>query len=191
MAVEFRDEDTGAHTDRIGHFSARLARAVGKVAVPDSVLLKAGPLTDSERASMQTHARTGHRLLGGSSSALLDLATSIALSHHEKWDGSGLSARTRRRRDPDRRPDRRDRRRLRRVGHFDPQLLDIFLNLVADEHSTDAPPDPHSGRAVSAERAKGLEPRRQAAPAVKLTAAGSATMAFAVSIRLRPLDLAA
>jgi HD-GYP domain-containing protein (c-di-GMP phosphodiesterase class II) len=89
MAVEFRDEDTGAHTDRIGHFSARLARAVGKVAVPDSVLLKAGPLTDSERASMQTHARTGHRLLGGSSSALLDLAASMALSHHEKWDGSG------------------------------------------------------------------------------------------------------
>jgi HD-GYP domain-containing protein (c-di-GMP phosphodiesterase class II) len=185
MAVEFRDEDTGAHTDRIGHYSARLARAagmpadhvvaigdaaplhdVGKVAVPDSVLLKAGPLTDSERAIVQTHARTGHRLLGGSSSALLDLAASIALTHHEKWDGSGyprglagdeipiegrivaiadvFDALTHDRVYRAAIPFEQSVQIMRdgRGTHFDARLLDIFLDLVADEHSTDAPPDP-------------------------------------------------
>ena len=108
MAVEFRDEDTGAHIERIGRFSKLLAvqaaRAdefcerlshaaplhdVGKVAIPDAILLKPGPLTAEERAIVETHAEEGHRLLRGSSSRILDLAASIALSHHEKWDGSG------------------------------------------------------------------------------------------------------
>jgi methanogenic corrinoid protein MtbC1 len=108
MAVEFRDEDTGAHIERIGRFStllaeqigmdqefcARLSHAaplhdVGKVAIPDAILLKPGPLTAEERAIVETHAEEGHRLLSGSSSSILDLAASIALSHQEKWDGSG------------------------------------------------------------------------------------------------------
>jgi hypothetical protein len=108
MAVEFRDEDTGAHIERIGRFStllaeqvgmenefsARLSHAaplhdVGKVAIPDAILLKPGPLTPEERAIVETHAEEGHRLLQGSSSSILDLAATIALSHHEKWDGSG------------------------------------------------------------------------------------------------------
>jgi HD-GYP domain-containing protein (c-di-GMP phosphodiesterase class II) len=108
MAVEFRDEDTGAHIERIGRFSKLLAvqagRAeefcerlshaaplhdVGKVAIPDAILLKPASLTAEERAIVQTHAEEGHRLLRGSSSRILDLAASIALSHHEKWDGSG------------------------------------------------------------------------------------------------------
>ncbi len=108
MAVEFRDEDTGAHIERIGRLSARLAdhigvdvafcarlshaaplHDVGKVAIPDSILLKPGPLTPAERAIVETHAEEGHRLLSRSSSSILDLAASIALSHHEKWDGSG------------------------------------------------------------------------------------------------------
>jgi HD-GYP domain-containing protein (c-di-GMP phosphodiesterase class II) len=108
MAVEFRDEDTGAHIERIGRFSRLLAEQagreaefcerlshaaplhdVGKVAIPDAILLKPGPLTPEERAIVETHAEEGHRLLRGSSSRILDLASSIALSHHEKWDGSG------------------------------------------------------------------------------------------------------
>jgi hypothetical protein len=108
MAVEFRDEDTGAHIERIGRFSTLLAEQVGmeeefclrmvhaaplhdvgKVAIPDAILLKPGKLTTEERAIVETHAEEGHRLLKGSSSAILDLAATIALSHHEKWDGSG------------------------------------------------------------------------------------------------------
>jgi methanogenic corrinoid protein MtbC1 len=108
MAVEFRDEDTGAHIERIGRFSAllstqlgmspdfceRISHAaplhdVGKVAIPDAILLKPGPLTEQERSIVETHAEEGHRLLRGSSSSILDLAASIALSHHEKWDGGG------------------------------------------------------------------------------------------------------
>jgi HD-GYP domain-containing protein (c-di-GMP phosphodiesterase class II)/methylmalonyl-CoA mutase cobalamin-binding subunit len=108
MAVEFRDEDTGAHIERIGRLSTLLAEQigmdpdfcerlshaaplhdVGKVAIPDAILLKPGPLTPEERAIVETHAEEGHRLLRGSSSSILELATTIALSHQEKWDGSG------------------------------------------------------------------------------------------------------
>ena len=108
MAVEFRDEDTGAHIERIGRFSTLLAEHVGmdadfcatlthaaplhdvgKVAIPDAILLKPDMLTKEERAIVETHAEEGHRLLRGSSSSILDLAATIALSHHEKWDGSG------------------------------------------------------------------------------------------------------
>jgi methanogenic corrinoid protein MtbC1 len=108
MAVEFRDEDTGAHIERIGRLSTLLAEQigmdpdfcerlshaaplhdVGKVAIPDAILLKPGPLTAEERAIIETHAEEGHRLLRGSSSSILELATSIALSHQEKWDGTG------------------------------------------------------------------------------------------------------
>ncbi len=108
MAVEFRDEDTGAHIERIGRFSTLLAEQidmepefceklshaaplhdVGKVAIPDSILLKPGPLTPAERAIVETHAEEGHRLVQGSSSSILDMAATIALSHQEKWDGSG------------------------------------------------------------------------------------------------------
>ncbi len=108
MAVEFRDEDTGAHIERIGRLSTLLAEQigmdpefcerlshaaplhdVGKVAIPDAILLKPGPLTAEERAIIETHAEEGHRLLRGSSSSILELATTIALSHQEKWDGTG------------------------------------------------------------------------------------------------------
>jgi HD-GYP domain-containing protein (c-di-GMP phosphodiesterase class II)/methylmalonyl-CoA mutase cobalamin-binding subunit len=108
MAVEFRDEDTGAHIERIGRFSTLLAEHigmdpefcerlghaaplhdVGKVAIPDAILLKPGPLTAEERAIVETHAEEGHRLVRGSSSSILDMAATIALSHQEKWDGSG------------------------------------------------------------------------------------------------------
>jgi PAS domain S-box-containing protein len=107
-AVEFRDEDTGAHTARISALAARTARSagldaercglierasplhdVGKVAIRDSVLLKPGPLTPAERSIVETHAEIGHRLLHGSDSAVLQLAATIALTHHEHYDGGG------------------------------------------------------------------------------------------------------
>ena len=108
-AVEFRDHDTGAHIARISALAGRTARSagldaercglierasplhdVGKVAIPDSVLLKPGPLTAAERSIVETHAEIGHRLLDGSSdSAVLELAATIALTHHEHYDGGG------------------------------------------------------------------------------------------------------
>lgn len=108
MAVEFRDEDTGAHIERIGRFARLLAEQVGmgaefcrrishaaplhdvgKVAIPDAILLKPGALTPEERTIVETHAEEGHRLLRGSSSSILDMGATIALSHHERWDGGG------------------------------------------------------------------------------------------------------
>jgi putative two-component system response regulator len=108
LAVELRDQVTGDHLSRMGGYCEDLARRlgldepvcgtialaaqmhdVGKVAVPDQVLLKSGPLTDEERAQMQTHAEIGRKILQGSDSPLLQLAESIAWTHHEKVDGSG------------------------------------------------------------------------------------------------------
>jgi putative two-component system response regulator len=107
-AVEFRDEDTGAHIARISAYASRIAHRagvdpdrcrlierasplhdVGKVAIPDSVLLKPGPLNPAERLIIETHAEIGHRLLDGSDSAVLQMAASIALTHHEHYDGGG------------------------------------------------------------------------------------------------------
>ena len=107
-AAEWRDGDTGRHIDRIAHFCHALALAVGlpaeqaellrhasamhdvgKIGVPDRVLLKPGRFTDNERAVMQTHTTIGASILTGSSAPLLQLAETIALTHHERWDGSG------------------------------------------------------------------------------------------------------
>lgn len=111
-AVEFRDQDTGAHIARISAFAARIARRaglpaghcqlierasplhdVGKVAIPDDILLKPGALTPAERAVMETHAEIGHRLLDGSDSPVLQIAAVIALTHHERYDGNGYPRR--------------------------------------------------------------------------------------------------
>jgi len=106
-----RDLETGAHIGRIGRYSALLARAhglndeavraidlaapmhdVGKVAIPDSILLKPGELSPGERKVMQRHAQIGHDILAYSGSPLLDLAAEIALTHHERFDGNGYPA---------------------------------------------------------------------------------------------------
>jgi putative two-component system response regulator len=108
LAVEMRDQVTGHHLSRMGSYCEELCQRleltgdvcdfvalagqmhdIGKVAVPDHILLKMGPLTDDERAQMQTHAEIGKQILQGSESPLLQLAESIAWTHHEKVDGSG------------------------------------------------------------------------------------------------------
>jgi putative two-component system response regulator len=107
-AAEFRDNETGFHILRMSHTSVLLARAVGwdddqcelllhaspmhdigKIGIPDHILLKPGKLDPQEWETMKTHAEIGARILDGSDSALLTLAREIALTHHEKWDGSG------------------------------------------------------------------------------------------------------
>jgi hypothetical protein len=106
--VEFRDSDTGGHVERMSRYSVliaqelgwspehchelRLAAAlhdVGKVAVPDGILLKPGRLTAEERQTMQRHCRAGFDMLTGSDSTLLNLGAEIALTHHERYDGAG------------------------------------------------------------------------------------------------------
>jgi len=107
-AVEFRDDDTGNHTRRVAEVSAMLAQAVGlenttvelirraaplhdigKVGIPDSILLKAGPLTGEEFEIMKTHTVIGSRMLSKGRSELVRFSQRIARSHHEWWDGSG------------------------------------------------------------------------------------------------------
>jgi HD-GYP domain-containing protein (c-di-GMP phosphodiesterase class II) len=108
QAAESRDADTGDHIERIGHLCERLAlklgldprgarllrhasamHDVGKIAIPDRILLKPGRFTEDERRVMETHAARGAEILSGSSSPLIQMAEQIALTHHERWDGSG------------------------------------------------------------------------------------------------------
>lgn len=111
-AAEQRDGATGRHIERMSETCERIARElglddaycesirlasplhdVGKIAVPDQVLLKPGPLDDDERAVIERHAEIGYRMLHGSGSELLELAASIALTHHERFDGRGYPQR--------------------------------------------------------------------------------------------------
>jgi len=110
-AAERRDKDTGLHLKRISLYCRILARAaglseqacdllqnaspmhdVGKIAIPDSILLKPGPLTPEERAIMQTHTTVGGAMLSGGSSELVRTGEIIALTHHERWSGNGYPA---------------------------------------------------------------------------------------------------
>ena len=107
-ASRYKDEETGAHIERLSHYSQSLALAigwdqararclfavapmhdVGKIGVPDAVLGKHGPLTEEEWQSIRQHPLLGASLLDGSTSPLLQMAKEVALTHHERWDGSG------------------------------------------------------------------------------------------------------
>jgi HD-GYP domain-containing protein (c-di-GMP phosphodiesterase class II) len=111
-AAEFRDDETGQHTRRVGRLSATigaelglpadqlqlLAQAaalhdVGKIGIPDSILLKPGRLTRGQLEHMKAHTTVGASLLAGRDFPLLAMAEEIALSHHERWDGTGYPAR--------------------------------------------------------------------------------------------------
>jgi CHASE2 domain-containing sensor protein len=111
LAAESRDEETGEHIDRISERCYEMARAldmdenqaelmrhasvlhdVGKIGIPDRILLKPGKLDPEEWEIMKTHAELGASILSGSSSPFLQAAEEIARTHHERWDGSGYPA---------------------------------------------------------------------------------------------------
>ena len=108
LATEYKDEETGCHIQRIGYYAKELASKmgmdkefceaifyaspmhdIGKVAIPDAILLKPGPLNDEEWEIMKTHTERGVKILEGSKSPYLQMAVDIAGCHHERWDGTG------------------------------------------------------------------------------------------------------
>lgn len=107
-AAEYRDDETGQHTQRVGMLAAMVAEVagqsaqqveflrlaaplhdVGKIGIPDRVLLKPGKLTPEEFAIMKSHTTIGGEILAGSRFPVLQLARQIAICHHERWDGTG------------------------------------------------------------------------------------------------------
>jgi putative two-component system response regulator len=106
--AEYRDVHTGAHISRIGLYSNKIAEAlglsadfietltfasamhdIGKIGIPDNILLKPAPLTRQEFEVMMTHTTMGEKILAGSTYPTIQMAASIALNHHERWDGNG------------------------------------------------------------------------------------------------------
>lgn len=107
-AAEYKDEDTGAHVERMSHYSSAIARAmgldddlverilwaspmhdIGKIGIPDRVLQKPGKLDEEEWVIMRSHTTIGAEILKDASADFIKLAADIALTHHEKWNGSG------------------------------------------------------------------------------------------------------
>jgi putative two-component system response regulator len=171
MASEFKDEDTGDHIVRIGEYSKLMAgllgwpkkqtdvihyaapmHDVGKIGIPDKIMLKPGKLTAEEFEIMKTHTTIGARLLSRSKSGILEMAREIALYHHEKFNGQGyphqlsgdeiplagrivaiadtFDALTSRRPYKDPYPPEMalDIIRNERGSHFDPDLVDLFMD---------------------------------------------------------------
>jgi response regulator RpfG family c-di-GMP phosphodiesterase len=110
LAAEFRDYNTGLHTQRVGNLSARIGSAlglserelevirlaaplhdIGKIGIPDHILLKPGPLTDKECLEIKQHVTIGASILSGGTTELLHLAEKVALTHHERWDDLATS----------------------------------------------------------------------------------------------------
>jgi two-component system response regulator RpfG len=107
-AIEYRDIGTSAYLERMAHVAGLIAEGLGlteeearlielaaplhdmgKIAIPDAILLKPGPLTDQETQIMRRHPRIGHELLSGSQSRFIQTGATVALRHHERYDGSG------------------------------------------------------------------------------------------------------
>lgn len=174
-AVELRDEETGSHIERVGRSCELVARRlglepercelvrvasllhdVGKIAIPDRILLKPGTLTQEERREMERHTEIGYRILAGSDATLLELAATIAWTHHERFDGRGYPRGLRGEEIPlegriaavvdvfDALTSMRPYRppvpleeavasmRAGRGGSFDPAILDLFLDSLED-----------------------------------------------------------
>jgi putative two-component system response regulator len=108
LAAEYRDDCTGQHTQRVGQWAALLGRAIGlpqeqvelicsaaplhdlgKIGIPDGILLKPAKLTAEEYAHIKKHTEIGRIILSGSKFPILQMAERIALYHHERWDGTG------------------------------------------------------------------------------------------------------
>ncbi|MFA5352650.1 MAG: HD domain-containing phosphohydrolase [Thermodesulfovibrionales bacterium] len=111
IVAEYRDNETGRHIARIGLYSDKMAEAmgmpgefvenikyastlhdIGKVAIPDSILLKTSPLTQEEFDIIKMHTTIGAKMLSDSSYSSIQMAATIALTHHERWDGTGYPA---------------------------------------------------------------------------------------------------
>lgn len=107
-AAEFKDNETGLHVIRMSHYARLIAEAlgvgsewsdmiyhaspmhdVGKIGIPDKILLKPGKLDDDEWVVMKSHTTMGGQILSGGTSELMKMSETIAMTHHEKWDGSG------------------------------------------------------------------------------------------------------
>jgi putative two-component system response regulator len=173
LAAEFRDDATGEHTRRVGEHAGLIGRAlgmpagetdilhraamlhdIGKIGIPDHILLKPNPLTPDEFDVMRTHTVIGRNILAGSPAQLLQTAEAIAYAHHERWDGRGyhglegeaapIAARIVTVADTwdalvNDRPYRTARTydyavnemRGGRARQFDPRVLDTFLDLLA------------------------------------------------------------
>ena len=173
LVAEFKDKITATHLDRMSRYSALLAEGVhlspgevdlllhasplhdvGKVGIPDAVLQKPGKLDADEWKIMKTHTIIGHKILSGSNSPLLQAGAVIALSHHEKWDGSGypngiagediplygriiavadaFDAMTTKRQYKDAFPNEVAYDLLRKDSgkHFDPHVIEVFFGLL-------------------------------------------------------------
>lgn len=173
LAAEYKDEDTGDHIVRMSRYSDLLAEKlglspkeveniryaapmhdIGKIGIPDSILMKPGKLTDEEFNIMKTHTNIGAKILANSKADILRLAQQIAVSHHEKWNGNGYSqglsgakipitgrivgladvfdALTSKRpyKDPYPLEVACDIIRKERGQHFDPEMLDVFLENI-------------------------------------------------------------
>jgi putative two-component system response regulator len=173
LAAEYKDEDTGCHIVRMAKYSALIAEKlglpdkevkniryaspmhdVGKVGIPDNILMKPGKLTDEEFDLMKTHTTIGGKILSDSKAEILQMAHQIAMSHHEKWNGKGypqglagndisLAARivgladvfdalTSKRpyKDPFPVKVALDIIKKERGQHFDPELVDVFIENI-------------------------------------------------------------
>ena len=171
LAAELKDPDTARHILRISRYSVVLAKAlhmspgetevlghavtmhdVGKIGIPDAILFKRGALDEEEKKVMETHTLIGSRILADSPSELMQQGQVVALSHHERWDGTGYPRRLRGEQIPlagricavvdvfdamtTTRPYRPafspevalETMRRGRGAHFDPMLLDLFMD---------------------------------------------------------------
>jgi putative two-component system response regulator len=171
LAAEFKDENTGGHMLRIGRYCALIAKKlglnsrtvenirlaapmhdIGKIGIPDTILLKKGKLSNEEFDVIKTHTIIGAKILSDSKSDVLRMAQQIAITHHEKWNGKGYPFCLGREEIPlvgrivalvdffdaltSERPYRYpfpknkviDMIRKERGQHFDPKIVDIFLN---------------------------------------------------------------
>lgn len=190
LAAEFRDDATKEHTQRVGEASARLAAKLGlpsamvslvrraaplhdlgKLGVPDQILLKLGRLTEDEFEIIKTHTTIGARILSGSRHALLQLAERIAMTHHEHWDGTGYTGGLSGEAIPiesrivavvdvfDALTHSRPYKRAwpveeaiaeivtQRGRHFDPRIVDTFIELLRDDGLLKGDAQPSSVRA--------------------------------------------
>ncbi len=173
MAAEYRDKKTGNHIRRVSEYCRLLGEAaglspeeynvialastmhdIGKIGISDIILLKAGPLSQDERDIMETHTNIGADILSGSSRKLLKAAEVIAMTHHEKWDGTGYPLGLKGKEIPlsgrivaicdvfdaliSERPYKKPwgmEEAVKNIisekgGHFDPELVELFVGLV-------------------------------------------------------------